>query len=602
MHIILIILFFTTVLFVSGKLRYDIVALIALMAAVIFGVVKPTEVYSGLSNPAVITVACVMIISQAITDSGILNPISRGLNKINRFPAIHIGALTLLSAILSAFMNNVGALGLMMPIALQTARETKRSPSILLMPIALGSALGGLTTIIGTPPNLLIANYYAKNYHKTMAMFDFSKVGVLTALVGILFISFIGWRLLPRRKKEADSNDLFDIQDYITELKVTNKSSAIDTTVSQFEKIINADYAVIGIIRNARKRLVVRSTQVIQENDIIIIEASSDVLEKLINVLKLQLVADQKVSKENLKQKDISLIECVIPQGSVIEGRSSQQLRLRSRYQVNLLAISRQGQPFKDRLRHVNLKGGDVVLLQGSHISLQESISRLGILPLVERKLKVSKQKHSYLALLIFIAAIIPAAFFTKLCPVEVCFGGAVLAMLLTNIIPARKVYNMIDWPIIILLAAMIPVGQALQHNGSSQIAILFTNHIRPLLSSFLSPEHVKIAILGLIMLITMTLSDFMNNAATAIVMAPIAAGISLTLNCNPETFLMGIAVAASCSFLTPIGHQNNTLVMGPGGYKFSDYIRIGLPLEILVLSISIPLLITFFPITLFGS
>ena len=592
---ILLILLFTMALFISGKLRYDIVALVALMISVATGVVDPEHVYLGLSNPAVITVACVMIISQAINESGALSGVNQLLSRCIGYSTLHIGALTIISAILSAFMNNVGALALMMPIALQTARETKRSPSILLMPIALGSALGGLSTMIGTPPNLLIADFYFNHYHKHFSMFDFSYAGVLTAVVGIVFISLIGWRLLPKRKKQVDAEDLFEIEDYITELKVTDDSTAISKSIAEFEHQLSDDYSIVGIIRNARKRLVVRSTQVIQENDILIIEASSKVLTKLIRSFKLELIAEQKISKEHLKQKDITLVECVIPQGSSIADRSSQSLRLRSRFRTNLLAISRQGSPFKERLNHVKLKGGDVILLQGSHESIQEIISRFSLLPLVERKIKVGKSKHPYLSLLIFIAAIIPAAL--QLQPVEVCFGGAVLAMLLLNIVPARRIYNLIDWPIIILLAAMIPVGQSLQNNGSAEIAHFFTQNLQPFLVTFLSPFSAKVTILVTLILITMTLSDFMNNAATAIVMAPIAASIADSLSCNPETFLMGVAIGASCSFLTPLGHQNNTLVMGPGGYKFSDYLRMGLPLEILVLLVSTPLLIHFFPL-----
>ena len=304
MYTILIILLLTMALFISGKFRYDIVALIALGLSVVTGVVEPKKAYSGLSNPAVITVACVMIISQAITESGILNTISRSLTGLLRYPTIHVGVLTIISAVLSAFMNNVGALGLMMPIALQTAKETKRSPSILLMPIALGSALGGLTTAIGTPPNLIISNYYAlTSAGRPFAMFEFSYVGAIVAMIGIVFVSLIGWRLLPKRKKESDQDDLFQIEDYITELRVKDKSPAINTTVSEFENLLKPEYTVIGIIRNSRKRLVVRSTQVIQADDILIIEASSEVLSKLIRVLKLELIADKKISKDTLKQK-----------------------------------------------------------------------------------------------------------------------------------------------------------------------------------------------------------------------------------------------------------------------------------------------------------
>ena len=587
-YTILIVLFITMVLFIWGRWRYDVVALIALMISVAVGAVPFSKVYSGLSNFAVITVACVMVLSQAITRSGILNQLVRKITFLSKHPVLYLGSLCLITAILSAFMNNVGALALMMPVAIKTAIDQKRSPSLVLMPIALASALGGLTTVIGTPPNLLISSYRQELTGHPFAMFDYSHVGVLVALVGILFIVLVGWRLIPGRKAPKRAEDIFQVQDYITEIKVPETSSVIDKTVREFEKLLKGDYVLIGLIRNKRKRLVLQPSQRLRENDILIVESSPDVLQQLLHLGKLELVGDKKISSETLQSDDVTTIEAVVPQASRIEGRSSESIRLRSRFRINLLAIAREGKPFKQRLHQVKLKAGDVVLLQGPTDGLQENTASLGFLPLVQRGLHVGGKRRALLPLFIFIFAIIMAA--TRLLPIEVAFGGAVLLMILLNVLPVRSLYESIDWPVIILLAAMIPIGDALQTTGGTALI----SHYFTTISGQASP----IIILALLFIVTMTLSDFMNNAATTVVMAPIAASIAQALKLNVDPFLMTVAIAASCSFLTPVGHQNNTLVIGPGGYKFFDYIRMGLPLEIIVIAIALPLILWAWPIT----
>lgn len=586
-YTILIILAIAMVFFIWGRFRYDVVALIALMLGVATRSVDYHHVYDGLSNPAVITVACVMIISHAITESGILTIFVNKISRITYYRTIHVGLLTFVTGFFSAFMNNVGALALMMPITLQSAIKTKRSPSILLMPIALGSALGGLVTLIGTPPNLLISSYREKMSGHPFSMFAYAHVGLGVAVVGIIFISFIGWRLLPTRKKSQVSEDMFQVKDYITELIVPPKSPLIDATINDFESMIDNDYIVLGIVRSNRKRLVVRSRQTIKEKDILIVEADSECLEQIINKTGLTLAGNSEVSTETLKGDDISVVEAVVPSACAAEGRSSKSLKLRARFSTNLLAIARQGKPFKERLSQVSLRAGDVVLLQGYTAGLQEAIFRFGLLPLSERNIKFTKNRFFFLPLLIFIGAITAAAL--HILPVQISFGGAVILMLVTNIVPPRKVYGMIEWPIIVLLAAMIPLGEALHNTGGTELITQYFMHI----GTHFSP----VVVLGVLMLVTMTLSDFMNNAATTVVMAPIGYGIAQALQLNSDTFLMAIAISASCSFLTPVGHQNNTLVMGPGGYRFTDYIRIGLPLEIIVLASSLPLLLHYWPL-----
>lgn len=585
---ILFILLVAMVLFIWGRWRYDIVALFALMISVAIGAVPYTEVYRGLANPAVITVACVMIISAAIHRSGILNYFVNRISRLTQNTVLHVGSLTFITGVLSAFMNNVGALALMMPIAIKTAVSAKRSPSTLLMPIALGSAMGGLCTLIGTPPNLLISAYRQKYSGQPFSMFSYGHVGIWIGITGIIFISLIGWRLLPRKRRTPSSTDeLFQMKDYISEFQITAKSPLIDKTITDFGKLIQADFVVIGMIRKKQKKLVLRANQRLEANDILIIEAPANDIQKLLDVGKLELVTEHKISSEELQSDDISLMEAVVPQASRMEGQSSHSMRLHSRFQMNLLAIAREGKPFKERLNQVKLEPGDVILLQGPTDSLQENIPRLGLLPLSTRDIQISKQPKAFLALLIFLCAIVAASL--KVIPVEIAFGGAALCMVLFNALPVRFLYDSIDWPIIILLAAMIPIGNALQSTGGTELIatqlLSLTGHIQP------------IYILGLVLIVTMTLSDFMNNAATTVVMAPIAVTIAKALHLHIDPFLMAVAIGASCSFLTPVGHQNNTLVMGPGGYKFTDYIRLGLPLEIIVVLLGVPLIVWMWPL-----
>jgi di/tricarboxylate transporter len=587
-YTILIILAGAMVLFIWGKWRFDIVALMALMAATLCGAVPFSQVYSGISNPAVITVACVMIISAAITESGILNRLIHKLDFIAKNTVLHIATLSVVSAVLSAFMNNVGALTLMMPIAIKTAIDNKRSPSLVLLPIALASAMGGLTTMIGTPSNLLIASFRQRAVGAPFTLFDFGYVGIWVAIAGVIFISLIGWRLLgSKRKAPEHAEDIFEIQDYITEIRVPEKSPVVDMCISDFEALLQTDYSLLGIIHKKKKRLRLYPQQTIHVDDILIVTSSSSVLEDILRVGKLELYGAETVSADTLRASDTDIIEAVVPQASRVEGRSWQGMRMRARYAMSLLAIAREGKPFKARLNHVELQAGDVVLLQGESEAMQSNIPRLGLLPLVERGIKIGGEKKAFLPLFIFSVAIILAAL--QWVPVEVAFGGAVLMMVLTSVMPVRKLYDSIEWPIIVLLAAMIPVGYALKTTGGTELithALLHVSH----------SAHPAV-ILTLVLVVTMTLSDFMNNAATTVVMAPIAISIAKALHVHVDPFLMAVAIGASCSFLTPVGHQNNTLVMGPGGYKFTDYVRIGFFLEVLVVLVSVPALLYFWPL-----
>ena len=574
--------------FIWNRWRYDIVACTALLVLLLLGIVPHADAFSGFENPAVITVACVMIITQVITETGLVDYVVKQLTPVTQNSVLYVGSLTLITALLSAFMNNVGALALMMPVAIQSANKSNRSPSMILMPLAFGSVLGGLTTAIGTPPNLLISAYRQQVAGHAFAMFDFAPVGFFIAVVCIFFIAIIGWRLLPyQRKVSSQSLEMFKIQDYITEIRVPENSDMLGKTFHELEALIEGDISVLGMIRGKRKRLVIPRDEILQENDVLLIEATHDDLEKFVAAGKFELVGGETVTADTLRAGDIGLVEAVVPQGSRIEGRSWQKMRVRSRFRINLLAISRHGTLTKQRLNHTNLRPGDVVLLQGDMNNLSETIVNLGLLPLVERGVQVGMQQKALVPMGIFITAIVLAA--TQVLPVQIAFACAVIMMVLTKSIPVRKLYASVDWSIIVLLAALIPVGHALQTTGATAM----------LAKTFLSLAGTAhpIFLFLLLLIVTMTLSDVMNNAATAVVMAPVAVGIANAMQVSVDPFLMTVAVGSSCSFLTPISHQNNTLVMGPGGYKFTDYLRLGLPIELLVILVGLPTIMHYWPI-----
>ena len=572
------------VLFIWGRWRFDVVAFVCLMVGVLAGVVPFEDAYSGLGHPAVITVAAALVLSRGLQSSGLIDRLARGLTVFNQRPLLMIGALTVLAAVLSAFMNNVAALALLMPLALQSGLP----PAQILMPLSFGSILGGLTTLIGTPPNIIIGSYRADGAGSPFGLFDFSPVGVPLAILGVLYITFLGWRFIPKeRRGQKPPQDLFEIANYVVEVKVPKGSKSVGKEVEELEKMAEGEVTAVSLIRRRKRLPGTPRHEMLEEGDILLLESDPDDLDKLLKAADLELAGKKDEDEEATRPDELALIEAVIPPGARIEGRTSGSLRLRSRYNANLLAISREGRSIKTRLRKVKLRAGDVLLLQGESETLADTVASLDVLPLAERGLQLGKRREAFLPVAIFLGAIGVTA--AGILPVQVAFGAAVAALVVFNVLTPRQVYETIDWPIIILLASMIPLGQALEATGG-------TEWIAGNIARLGSAVH-PIAVLAAIMIVTMTLSDLMNNAATAVVMAPIAISLAAALNVNPDPFLMATAIGASCAFLTPIGHQNNVLVMGPGGYQFGDYWRMGLPLEILIVVVSLPLLVTVWPL-----
>lgn len=586
--IILTVLIGALALFIWGRWRYDLVAALALLVIALTELIPASQVFDGFGHPAVITVVAVLIISRALTDSGAVDAIGKALNTIDGQPTLQTAALTGMVALSSAFMNNVGALALFMPVALQVCRKSHRPASEVLMPLSFGSLLGGLITLIGTPPNVIIALYRQRIQGEPFSMFDFAPVGIGVALVGIIFIALIGWRLLPiGRQSGVTADKLFEIDDYIIETRIPeNNKLLVGNRLSQLEKSGKGDIAILALVRGGRRLLAPAPYEWLRAGDALILEGHPDALKDLVDKAGLEIVGSPTVKAENLSSERVGMFEAVVSPGSPIEGRSASQLKLHERYHVNLLAISRQGQSIRQRISRINFRAGDVLLLQGEVATMTETLAALGCLPLAQRNIKLGKRQRVLPALGIFAVAIVLTAL--GILPVHIAFTAAAVVLVLTRLMSLREAYASIEGPIIVLLGAMIPVGRALEDTGATT---LLAGALTDLANGL--PHW---AILGMLLITAMALSDVINNAATAVIMAPIAAGVAGALGLSADPFLMTVAVGSSCTFLTPIGHQSNTLVMGPGGYAFGDYWRMGLPLDILVIFTTIPLVLIFWP------
>ena len=590
--LIVSLLILTIALFMWGRWRHDMVAMAALITCVLTGLLPAGEAFQGFGHPAVVTVACVLILSRALQTSGAVNMLTRTLLPAQAGPTLSIAALTALAAVLSGFMNNVGALALLMPVAVQVAGRLQLPPGKVLMPLAFGSILGGTTTLIGTPPNLIISGFRSSAGLGSYAMFEFTPTGLAITVIGVVFISLIGWRLVPNREQSGIEG--FETGAYITEAFVPEGCKADGMTLRDIDRLLEEfDAQVVGLIRNDVRMTAPNAGRTIHARDILVLETDAEYLADILSLLGLELEEDEPAaSARDTTQKktpsdDAQLMELVILPSSSLLNRSASDLLLRTRYGINMLAVSRQGRRFSARLRTVHLRAGDLILLQGTPEALATFASNMGCVPLAEREVSIPDKRAVILSSAIMLAAVGAAA--TGLISSAVAFAGGVLASMVFRTVPQRSVYEAVDWPVIVLLACLLPVAGAMQSTGAADL-------IAGVLLNTLAQGDAVIALV-VVLITTMILTDLMNNAATAAVLAPIALGTATQLGVNPDTFLMAVAVGASCAFMTPIGHQNNTLILGPGGFRFGDYWRMGLPLDVLVIATAVPVLLWTWPL-----
>ena len=573
-------------LLVWGRIRYDLVAFGALVVAIIIGVVPQQDAFSGFGHHATVIIALVLIVSRGLSNSGAIELIARHVIDGGRSLFVHIGVMSGVAAVLSAIMNNVAALALLMPIDIQAAKKAKRNVALSLMPLSFASILGGMITLIGTPPNIIIASFREQALGEPFGMFDFSPVGVVVALVGVIFIVTVGWRLIPVVDRGESIHDLSTPhEDYVAELRVAEDSSVIGRAVRELDgEAHEADIGIIGLVRQGKRLPGQARREVIRVGDILVVEADAGHIDAAVGAFGLEYVGSEKYGGQTAE--DLSLVEAVVPEHARIEGRSALSLRLLYRHGITLLGVSRKGQTFRERVRKLDVRAGDVLLLLGPTERLDDVVNWLGCLPLQQRDLQVIQRNKAWIAAASFGLAIVAAT--TGIMHLPEALALVCMVMIGFNIVPLREIYTSIEWPVIVLLGSMIPIGVALESSGGTAL-------IAQQIVDF-AQGYGPIVVLTLLMVVTMTLSDVLNNTATTVIAAPIAIDIAGRLAVNPDPFLMAVAIAASCAFLTPIGHKNNTLVMGPGGYRFGDYWRMGLPLEIIVIVVAIPMILLVWP------
>ena len=572
------IIFCMMVAFVWGKWRYDLVAAGALLAAVAVGVVAPEAAFSGLSDDIVVIVASALVVSAAVARSGIMEVAIRRFAPGVSTPRAQLIVLVLVVTVLSAFIKNIGALAIMIPIAFQMARKSGVSPSLFLMPMSFGSLLGGLMTQIGTSPNIIVSRIREELTGKAFTMFDFTPVGATLALVGVVFLSLC-YKLLPERVRETGSLDqAIAIKNYTTEAQVPADSPSVGQTVGAVQALGGGQAMIIGIISANGQRRTPLPDFVVRAGDVLLVEGEADALDKMVAQGKL---AFSERRDAEVAAKNAGVVEAVIGEHSSLIGRSARELTLFDMTGLNLLAVSRRDKRFTERLAEIKFQNGDVIVLQGDEQQLPELLRQWDCLPLVERNLKLGSVRNGIVPLVILALAMGSTAL--GLVSVPIAFFAAAVAMVITRTIPLRDVYSNLDAPILLMLAALIPVSDSLRTTGATDLIANWLSST----ASVLPPYGA----LALIMVAAMAVTPFLNNAATVLVMAPIAATFATDLGFQPEAFLMAVAIGAGSDFLTPIGHQCNTLVMGPGGYRFGDYWRLGLPLSVLVVLVSVPML-----------
>lgn len=577
----------TMAAFIWSRLRYDLVAGAALVAAVACGVVPAKEAFKGFSDDIVIIVASALLVSAAVSRSGALDAILRHVAPRLRSVQSQVAALTLAVTILSALVKNVGALAMMLPIAMQIARRSKISPSVFLMPMSFGALLGGIVTLIGTSPNIIVARIREELTGTPFRMFDFTPVGIVIAFVGVAFLS-VGYRLLPRdRKPGASLQEALEIKDYVTEVAVPAGSEFAGRPLSDLMRLADDSVAISAVIRADERKALPLPDAKLHVGDILILRGEEAALDSFLKAARLAHEGESRELSADADAAGVISVEAVVGPNSLLDGRSAGMLQLHATHRVNLMAVSRSGEKLKQRLRDITLHTGDVIVLRGREDILPETLRAMGVLPLAERRIGLGEFRRRGIALGILAAAILTVAF--NLAPVSLTFFAAAGLLIVTGVLPLREAYDSVEWPILVMLAALIPVSDALRTTGATDV-----------LASWLSTAGAGMPPWGavaLIMISAMALTPFLNNAATVLVMAPIAAGFAKALGFRADPFLMAVAIGAACDFLTPIGHQCNTLVMGPGGYRFGDYARLGAPLSILIVVVGVPMIMMVWPL-----
>jgi di/tricarboxylate transporter len=573
--------------FIWGRFRYDLVAVVALVAGLAIGIIPAEAAFDGFKNDVTVIIACALIVSAAFARSGVIELAMRRVMPLLKTERSQVPVLTGAVTLLSMATKNVGALAIMMPVALQVARQTKSSPSRLLMPMAFGAMAGGMVTLVGTAPNIIVAEVRQSIVGKPFSMFDYAPVGLALTLIALAFLAF-GYRLLPRDRQGATSmSAALAANAYATEVRAPEGWAPGSMTVSALGALGDGEVKIMALIRSGKRRLNPRGNVVVKAGDALLIEGEQQALEGFVSRAQMNLIRDDRPVPMATASEEIAIVEAVIGRNSPLQGQSVRSSDLYGQHGINLLGVSRSGFQLTQHLRTAKLAPGDIILLQGAEQALPVALRALDLLPLAERQVQLGSVRRRFMPAVVLACAMTLVGL--GLVPVAVAFFGAAVVIVALGGLKMREAYAALDGPLLVLIAALIPVSDAIQSTGGSELIAGLLRHVFTGLPGI-------VAITG-VMLASMAVTPFLNNAATVLIVAPIGATLAKQLGYNPDPFLMAVAVGAACDFLTPIGHQCNTLVMGPGGYRFSDYPRLGAPLSALVLVTGPSLILLFWPL-----
>ena len=577
----------TLLLFIWGRLRYDLVSLGALLAGVFLGVVPSAHAFDGFKSDVVVIIAAALVVSAAFARSGVVEVIMRPVLSRLTSERTQVPVLTAATALLSMATKNVGALAILMPVAQQVSRKSGTAISRLLMPMATASLLGGLVTLVGTSTNIIVSQVREQTMGKPFNMYDFAPVGLSLTAMALLFLAF-GYRLLPKdRTGQTPLAETLAQNTYVTEAHAPDDWTHGRKRIAELKAEAGGEVEITSLVRDGDRRVLPHANTVVRPGDVLILEGEADILHKAIAGWKMTPHRAEKPLEKHEAKEEIRSIEAVVAAESPLIGRSAQGADLQSQYNVKLLALARAGRRVTQRLTTAAIRAGDILVLRGPESDLPHALSEIGALPLAERAVRLGSKRPLLLPAVILACAMVAVAF--KLIPIAIAFTAAAVLMVFTRTISMRDAYASLDGPVLVLIGALTPVSEALHRTGGADIlAGAFTA-----VFGHLPPEIV----LGALMLSAMICSPFMHNAPTVLILGPVAVGVAKRLGLSPDPLLMAVATGAGCDFLTPVGHQCNTMVLGPGGYRFSDYARLGAPLSFLVILVGTPLIAFFWPL-----
>ena len=592
--IVLFIILLAFVLFVSETLPIDVVAITVLSMLLITGQLTPAEGISGFSNPAVITIAILFVLSHALQKTGVLEYLVIKINQlVSRSLVIGLAVYLVSIALASALVNNTAIVAIFMPVTIRMAEKYHISPSKVLMPLSYAAILGGTLTLIGTSTNLLVNSIFVKSGPYTpLGMFEFSRYGIFLLVVGLTYVVLIAYRILPSRTVTSSLTKSYHMGGYLTELKIGDDSPLLGGTTLDRQISQNYDVTILGIQRNKKLLSTNLRETPLEKGDILLVRGSVENFFRMKEVEQVYMLTDEKLNQEELTKEENLLVECLVTNQSELVGQSLKEANFRRRFGSFVLAIRREGDILRKKIAHVILRSFDTLLVYGSREKIREMRDSGGFIVLTELERSLRKHRFWWLSIIVIIGAVLLAAL--SLVPIlkGVIIGLAIL--LVARVITPLEAYNAINWQIIVLIGCLIPLGIAIQSSGT---AILIGNTMVNLLQ-FVPEYQQAIFLLAMIYLVAMILTEVSSNAATAIIMTPIALAASAKLGLDPRPFIFAICFAASASFITPIGYQTNLMVYGPGGYKFSDYIRVGLPLSITLWVMAVILIPMLWPFT----